>query len=74
MARLRVSIDLRSAFRAAARPGTPGLAIVDEVPALQSEMSRLVRDPMRGGDRISPFAPEAFTTRLNDFMVRGTKA
>lgn len=47
---------------------TPGLLIVDEVPALQREMSRLIAQPMAASAGIAPFAPEATTARIAAFL------
>lgn len=50
---------------------TPGLLIVDDVPAMQREMSRLVTTPMAGSAGIPRFAPEAMTTRVAAFLRAG---
>jgi UDP-N-acetylglucosamine transferase subunit ALG13 len=52
---------------------TPGLLIVDDVPALGREMRRLVDRPMTGASGIEPFAPAAFTGRVHAFLAAGLK-
>lgn len=47
---------------------TPGLLIVDDVPALQREMTRLVETPMEGSAGIDPFAPPAMTDKIRAFL------
>lgn len=47
---------------------TPGLLIVDDVPALQREMRRLVDTPMAGSAGIARFAPPEFTDRIRAFL------
>lgn len=50
---------------------TPGLRIVDDVPAMQAEMTRLVRHPMQGSVGIPRFASAAMTDRVRDFLTSG---
>lgn len=52
---------------------TPGLLIVDDVPALQREMARLIVSPMTGAAGIEPFAPAAFTDRVQAYLAAGLK-
>lgn len=47
---------------------TPGLLIVDDVPALRREMTRLVATPMAGSAGIPPFAPVPFTDAVAAFL------
>jgi len=47
---------------------TPGLLIVDEVPALQREISRLVAEPMSGSAGIPRYAPASMTSRVAAFL------
>lgn len=49
--------------------GTAGLQIADTEAALQQDMTRLIRAPMAGSDRISLVAPQAFTDRLHAFLA-----
>jgi UDP-N-acetylglucosamine transferase subunit ALG13 len=49
---------------------TPGLMIVDDVTALQTNMSRLLRSPMKASDGIPRFAESAFTDRVAGFLAR----
>lgn len=48
---------------------TPGLLIVDDVPAMQHRMTELLETPMRGSDGISPFAPAGMTDRVRAFLT-----
>ena len=50
---------------------TPGLLIVDDVPAMQAEMTRLVHRPMQGSAGIPRFAPSAMTDKVRDFLASG---
>lgn len=52
---------------------TPGLLIVDDVPALQREMSRLVCEPMAGSAGIARFAAREFTGKVHAFLAAGLK-
>jgi len=45
-----------------------GLLIVDDVAAMQLEMSRLVAQPMAGSEGIPHFAPPAMTEKVRDFL------
>ena len=51
---------------------TPGLLIVDDVPAMQAEMTRLVHQPMQGSAGIPRFASSAMTDKVRDFLTAGT--
>ena len=48
---------------------TPGLMIVDDVPALQAAMTRLLREPLQSGDGIPPFAQPALIDKVAQFLA-----
>ncbi len=48
---------------------TPGLMIVDDVPTLQAQMTRLLKSPMKASDGIPQFAASAFTDRIAGFLA-----
>jgi UDP-N-acetylglucosamine transferase subunit ALG13 len=47
---------------------TPGLMIVDDVPALQAAMTKLLREPLQSGDGIPPFAQPALIDKVAQFL------
>lgn len=51
---------------------TAGLAIVDDEAALQRAMTQLLATPITGVERLSRFAPPAFTDKIRDFLVAAT--
>ena len=53
--------------------GTQGLMIVDDVAALQSQMSKLLEAPMRGSDGISRYAPSGMTNEVRQFLSAGLR-
>lgn len=50
---------------------TAGILIVETPEALQDAMSRLIENPLESADGLSPFAPEAFTSRIAEFLKTG---
>jgi exopolysaccharide biosynthesis glucuronosyltransferase PssE len=48
---------------------TPGLMIVDDVEALQANMTRLLKSPMKASQGIPRFASDTFTDRVADFLA-----
>lgn len=48
---------------------TPGLMIVDDVPALQANMTRLLKTPMKASSGIPRFASSAMTERVAQFLM-----
>lgn len=49
---------------------TPGLLIVEQVPELQSEMSRLIATPMTASVGIAPYAPDAMTNKIRAYLIQ----
>lgn len=47
---------------------TPGLMIVEDVPALQAAMTRLLDEPLKPSDGISPYAQPALIEKVADFL------
>lgn len=45
-----------------------GLKIVDDVPTMQAEMTRLLAEPMTASAGIPLFAPEAFTNQIKRYL------
>ena len=48
---------------------TPGLKIVDDVPTLQAQISRLLREPMKASDGIPPHAQPALIAKVASFLA-----
>ena len=48
---------------------TPGLIIVDDVPALQLNMSRLLKTPMKASEGIPRFASSTMTDSVAQFLM-----
>jgi UDP-N-acetylglucosamine transferase subunit ALG13 len=48
-----------------------GLLIVDDVPALQAQMSRLLKEPLTTAGGIPQFASKDFTDRIASFLAGG---
>jgi len=48
---------------------TPGLMIVDDVPALQANMTKLLKTPMKASKGIPRFASSTMTERVAQFLM-----
>ena len=51
---------------------TAGLAIVEDVAALEATMTRLLTSPLSGADRLSCFAPQTMTDKIHSFLLTAT--